>query len=104
MPLLGFRKERLHPDFPLAHRFLIRCRLVIGTHTLAVLFPQVAVDQPSLRTGRALAFQRTLITGLCICSVDAHIDGMSRVVVGEFFPLWAGIEVLFRVIEKLVYS
>ena len=58
VPLFGFREEGLDPNFPLAHRFLIRCSLVIGTDTLAVIFPQVAVDQPAMGTGRTVTFER----------------------------------------------
>src|SRR5260370_27325330 len=104
MPLLGFGKERLNPDFPLAHRFLIRCGLVIGAYTLGILFPQVAMDRPSMGTGRTLAFQRATITRFCICSIDPYIHHMPRVVVRKLFPLRAGIDVLLRIIEKLIYS
>ena len=104
MPLLGFREERLDPDFPLAHRLLIRCGLVIGTDTLAVMFPQIAVNRPSMGTGRTLAFQRTSIARLRICSIDSYIDRMPRVGVGKRFLLRTGRGVFFRFIEKLINS
>src|SRR5258706_145116 len=104
MPLLGFGKERLNPDFPLAHRFLIRCSLVIGAHTLGILFPQVTMDRPAMGAGRTLAFQRAAITCFCLCSIDPYIYHMPRVVVRKLFPLRTGIDVLLCVIEKLIYS
>src|SRR5260370_15689689 len=104
MPLLVFGKERLNPDFTLAHRFLIRFGLVIGAHTLGIMFPQVAMDCPSLETGRTLDFQRATVTSFCICSIDPYIHHMSVVAVRKLFPLRAGIDVPLRVIEKLMYS
>src|SRR5262249_3106531 len=97
-------KERLNPDFTLAHRFRIRFGLVIGAHTLGIMVPQVAMDRPSMGTGRTLDFQRATITSFCICSIDPYIHHMAGVVVRKLFPLRAGIDVLLSIIEKLLYS
>src|SRR6266487_497663 len=104
MPLLGFSKEGLNPDFPLVHRFFIGCGLVIGTYTLRIVFPQVAMDRPSMGTGRTLAFQGATSTRFCVCSIDPYIHHMPCVVVCKRFPLRASINVLRRIIEKLIYS
>src|SRR5215469_4546041 len=104
MPLFGFAKKRLNPDFPLAHRFLIGLGVVIGTHSLAVVVPQVPMDRSPMRAGRTVSFQRTPITDVCICSIDPDIHHMPGVVVGQPLPLWAGVAVLLGIIGKLMHS
>jgi hypothetical protein len=49
MPILGFRKERLHPDFPFVHGLLVGFGLVVRPHPIQVLLVEMPRDLASMR-------------------------------------------------------
>ena len=70
MPLLGFGKHRLHPDLPLANRFLVRLGRVVAAHLLRVTLIDRALDGLAAIAGGALGLERTGAADDGIGSVD----------------------------------
>jgi len=103
MPVFALRKQRLDPDAPLAHGFLILLSCMISPDTIKILFIKTPFEHASLIARSTLRLQRASIArgrirliallSLRVCIGMKWQDGI----------IGTDVDVVFRVIAKRVF-
>src|SRR5688572_14111600 len=102
MPLLGLGEQRLHPDLPLADRFLIGLRGMVAPHLVQVGLVDRTLDGPAAVAGRASLLDRTGVADRRVSSVDDDVLGPLAAREGQRVASRAAIPVPLRVVSELV--
>src|SRR3954447_18999019 len=100
MPLFGFPKERLNPDHPLAHRFLVALGLDIVPSTIQDFLKGEALDHSSIASGRTLRFHGAALADFGRCPVDRGSLSSVRAGTRQSLSLRAEITILLGVIGE----
>jgi len=104
MPILGFCKERLNPDFSFVDRFLVCICEVEGSHSLKGLFCYRATDPASCPTRSAARFERTGIADASLGSILLELICASRRKDMQFGSVGADIQIPLGIVVKITLS
>jgi hypothetical protein len=85
MPVFSLRKERFHPDLPLAQGFFVGCGWLIGMHPFQTGFIDTAAEAASLCARRTLRFDCAVITVPGSCPIAELSLGRMRAIKVQFF-------------------
>src|SRR5688572_19163417 len=101
MPVLGFAKEWLNPDLPLAHRPFVGGCLVVAAHLIEVLDVQRALDLAPLAALGASGLHGAGVAGRRRGPIDHRALGVFCLPAAERVILGAAIFVAFGIVREL---